>query len=212
MKYSEFLHIVAAIIILTIVGSFQFVVKGNWTSVPLILFYSALIIAVAVFSKKLIAYMLDSGVEHEIWSVYRFGFKQDQHFDKAIPAGIIIPLIISVISLGMIKVGNILTYETRALKYRASKRFGHYSFVEMTDWHNGVIGAAGILALLALAIIAYFVPTNAEYLAKLSVFYAFWNLIPISKSDGSQIFFGSRILWTILAVITVIFTLYAIVL
>lgn len=209
MRYSEFSNIVVAIIILTAVGGFSFALNSDWNSVAWTLFFAAIIILVAVYSKKLIAYMLDSGVEHEVWSVYRYFWKPGWHFNKPVPAGIIIPLFLSLFSLGAIKFGTILTYETRALRYRAARRFGSYSFTEMTDWHNGIIGAAGIISGLILAIIAYFI--NQEYLARLSIYYAFWNLVPISNSDGSQIFFGSRVLWTILAVITVIFTIYAII-
>lgn len=209
MKYSEFNNVVIAIIILTAIGSFGFALNSEWNLVAWTLLFSAIIILVSVFSKKIIAYMLDSGVEHEVWSVYRYGWKPGWHFNKPIPAGIILPLFFSLFSLGAIKFANILTYETRALKYRAARRFGSYSFTEMTDWHNGIIGVAGIIGILILSIIAYF--TNFEYLAKLSIYYAFWNMIPISNSDGTQIFFGSRVLWAILASITLIFTIYAII-
>jgi len=209
MKYTEFNNILIAIIILTAVGGFELAINSSWDLVAWTFIFSAIIILVTVFSRKLIAYLLDSGVEHEVWSVYRYGWKPGWHFDKPVPAGIIIPLFFSLFSLGILKVTNILTYETRALKYRAAKRFGFYSFTEMTDWHNGIIGAAGIIGALILSILAYFI--NFEPLAKLSIYYAFWNMIPISKSDGSQIFFGSRILWSILAVITLIFTIYAMV-
>ncbi len=213
MKYSEFNNVLIAIIILTAVGSFGFALNSDWNLVAKTFVFSAIIILVAVFSRKLIAYMLDSGVEHEVWSVYRYFWKPGWHFNKPVPAGIILPLFFSLFSLGTLKVATILTYETRALKYRAARRFGSYSFTEMTDWHNGIIGAAGILGVLILALISYFIPfTNLEYLTKLAIFYAFWNMVPVSNSDGTQIFFGSRILWTVLAVITGIFTVYALLL
>lgn len=209
MKLSEFLNILAAVVLFTIVGSFAFLTESQWTLLPQIFFFSAVIIFASVFAKKLMARLLDADVEHELWKVSRYGYKQHQHLKKEMPAGIIFPLIITLFSLGWAKFSAFLTYEARALKRRAAKRFGFYSFTEITEWHNGVIGAAGIVVVFIIAIIAYFLPWNLEYLAKLSVFYALSNMLPISKLDGIQIFFGSRVLWTVLAIITAIFTSYA---
>ena len=100
-----------------------------------------------------------------------------------------------------------LTYETRALKHRAAKRFGYYSFTEVTDWDNGLIGATGIIALLVLSIVGYIM--GYELLFKMAAFYALMNMLPISNLDGTQIFFGSRIIWSVLALICLIFGLYA---
>ena len=212
MKNQEFVGIIVAIIILTAIFGFGFALNSNWGYIPAVLFFSVIIILVAVFSRKLISYMLDSDVEHEIWKVYRYGWKPGWHFEKPVAAGIILPLMLTFFSWGILKFAAILTYETRALKTRAARRFGIYSYAEMTDWHNSIIGASGIIAVLILAIIAYFLPANLEYMAKMAAFYAFWNMIPVSNLDGAQIFFGSRILYSILAIITLIFTAYAIIL
>ena len=152
---------------------------------------------------------LDSDVEHEIWKVSRYGLGQRQHLKREIPAGIIFPLLLSVFSLGFIKFPALLTYESRALQRRAAKRFGFYSFTELTEWHNGIIGAAGIISVLLVGIIIYFLPYNWEYFSKLAAYYALVNMIPISKLDGTQIFFGSRVLWTTLTLITLIINAYA---
>tara|TARA_Y100000034_G_scaffold135972_1_gene210059 strand:+ start:3720 stop:4259 length:540 start_codon:yes stop_codon:yes gene_type:complete len=175
------------------------------------LLFSIIILAVYIFSKKIMAHLLDSTVEHEIWFWQRFGFKKQHKLKTPVPAGIILPLFITVFSLGFAKFLTLMTFETRALKHRAARRFGFYSFAQMTDWHQALIGAAGILSLLILGAIAYFLPfSNLEFLAKISIYYAFWNLLPISKLDGTQIFFGSRILYAALAIITLIATAFAI--
>jgi len=131
-------------------------------------------------------------------------------FKKEKPFGFYIPLFFTLFSLGLIKVMTFLTYETGALKHRAAKRHGYYSYTEMTDWHNGLIGAAGVVILLLISLISYL--TGLELLSKMAAYYAFWNMIPIAKLDGTQIFFGSRIIWAVLGVITLIFALYAFVL
>ncbi len=207
MKSSELNHILAAILILSIVAGFSSIINGSYSLLPQILLFSAIIISVNLASKKMIAYWLDSDVEHEIWKS-TFSIYEKPSSSKEKPAGIIIPLIITLLSLGAFKLPAILTYEARALKHRAAKRFGYYSYTEMTDWHNSLIGAAGIISLLLLSIITYF--AGSESLAKLSIFYAFANILPISKLDGTQIYFGSKQVYAALAAITLIFTLYAI--
>lgn len=207
MKKTEVGHIIAAIILLTLVaGISDFFTKGL-SSLPSYLGFSAIIILIAVLSKKIMANLLDSDVEHEIWQGDRFGFKPHHHFKTRLPYGILLPIIFSIFSLGSVKLMTLLTFEARALKYRASKRFGFYSYTEMTDWHTALIGTAGILGVLLLSFISYF--PGLELLSKLAAFYAFANMIPLSKLDGNQIFFGSRPLYATLAVVTIIFFLYA---
>ncbi|MEM4259181.1 MAG: hypothetical protein QXS38_00240 [Candidatus Pacearchaeota archaeon] len=211
MKLPEFLHILASIIIFTIIGSLEFLINNKWDMLPKAFLFATIIIFANVYAKKFMAHLLDSDVEHEIWKFSRYGIKPHQKLKKEIPGGIIFPLLLSIFSLGWIKFSAFLTYEASALKKRAAKRFGVYSFTELTEWHNGLIGAAGIIAAFLIAIIAYFLPWNLEYLSKLAVYYAASNMLPISKLDGSQIFFGSRTLWTALAVITIILGVYALI-
>lgn len=212
MKMGEFLHILAAILLFAVVGSLSFAIDSDWAAIPQVLLFSALIIFVSIFAKKLMAHLLDSDVEHEIWRFSRWGIKPHQEFKKEVQFGIILPLVLSVLSLGAIKFSTFLSYEARALRRRAAKRFGPFSYTEMTEWHHAVIGAAGIIAVLLIALIVYFMPFNLEYPAKLAVFYAFSNMLPLPKTDGMQILFGSRVLYTALAVISLIFLAYAIIL
>lgn len=212
MKSSEITVIIAAILILTaVIGiSFPFVITLQGLLQALL--YSAIIILVYVFSKKIIAFALDSDVEHELWKVSRYGPQAGNYFRTPAPAGIILPLFFTVLSLGFFKIMPLLTYETRALSVRASKRFGYYSYTEMSEWHNGLIGAFGIISVLIVSLISYiFLPAN-DVLWRMAIYFAFWNMIPVSNLDGTQIFFGSRVLWSTLAIITAIATAYALLL
>ena len=212
MKSSELTDIISAIIILAIVSSFSFAIKQKWIEIPLILIFSVIIISLSILAKKFTAYSLDADVEHEIWQMHHFPnlLPPYRKLKNPFKAGAIIPVLLSIVSLGLVKFMSILTYETKALKYRASKRHGFYSFTEMTDSHNALIGASGIFVILLLAIISYFFQP-ISYLSKIAIYYAFWNLLPISKLDGAQIFFGNRILWTVLATITGLFVVLSII-
>ena len=211
MKEREILQIILAIIILSLIVGFANFIKGNYFSLGAIILFSAVIIIVNVLGKKIMAHRLDADIEHEIWQFQRYGLKPKDHFKKSIPAGFILPIILALFSLGKIKLMTILTFETKALKRRAARRFGTYSFTEMTDFHNALIGAAGIIFVLIAAFIGYWIPGFGE-LSRLAAFYAFSNMIPFSKLDGSQIFFGSRVLWATLAIIVLIFMFYALLL
>lgn len=206
----EFANIFAGVLLMFIVSALGFVIQGDAALTAQAFVFSFIVIGVPVLVRKFVAYSLDASVKHRVWNVFHYGVKPGMHFKKEVPFGLIIPLFFSLISLGLVKIMTFITYETRALKYRASKRFGFYSYTEMTDWHNGLIGASGIVSVLLVSLIGYL--AGFEYLTKLAAFYAFWNMIPVSKLDGTQIFFGSKILYSVLAVITIIFTLYGLVL
>lgn len=211
MNSREIKDIILAIIVLGLVLSVGYKFNIVVSTIPKFFLFAAIIILVNVFAKKLMAFALDSDVEHETWKFSRYGIRPHQKFQEEFPLGIILSVFLSLFSLGAIKFMSLLTYETRALKHRAAKRFGFYSFTEMTDWHNGIIGATGIVALLILSLISYFA-FQSDILWRFAAYYAFWNMLPISKLDGTQIFFGSRILYSALSIITFIFAAYALLL
>ncbi|MBM3232266.1 hypothetical protein FJZ21_02725 [Candidatus Pacearchaeota archaeon] len=213
MKNKEINEIIIAIITLGFVSGFIELTQGDLESFGYIVLFGAIIIGINILSKKITASRLDADVQHEVWKMQRFWFNPSDKFNKGIYAGIIIPVFVAIISLGTVRLMTVLTYETRALKRRAAKRFGPYSFTEMTDFHNALVGAAGIISALAITFVTYWIPgTGWETIARMATFYAFFNMIPFSKLDGSQIYFGSRVLWSVLAIITLIFMIYALLL
>jgi len=209
MERTEIGHIAGAIIILTIVISFKDLIIGKVSSLSTFLLFAIVLVVVNVAGKKIMASMLDLDVEHKMWTWSQWGWRKQQHFEKPMPAGVIIPLVITVLTRGVVSMLAVLTYEAKAKTIRAAKRFGFYSYTDLTDWHNALIGAGGVIATLALSAVAYFLPTQLEQLAALSAGYAFWNMLPVSDLDGSQIFFGSRVLYAALGVITIIFAFYS---
>lgn len=206
MERREVAQIFAAILLLFVVAGATFAMEGNAFSLLQVFVFSFIVIGVPIVIKNLVAFALDASVEHRLWNVYYFGFGKKQHFEEEQPFGLYVPLVCSVVTLGFFKVMTFLTYETKALKYRAAKRFGAYSYTEMSEWHNGLIGAAGVVSLWIIAIVGYL--PGWEFLAKMASFYAFWSMVPISDLDGSQIFFGSRVLWIVLAIVTLVFAFY----
>lgn len=210
MAEREWAAVFIAVLLMFVIAGLPAIWNGETLLVLQIFAASFVVVVVPVLVRKGFAYSLDAGVTHRIWQFYRFGVRPAQHFKREYPAGIIVPLFFAILGFlanYSIMVFTFLTYEARALKYRAAKRFGHYSYTEMTDWHTALIGASAIVSLLIISLIGYF--ANFEVLAKLAAYYAFWNMIPFSDLDGTHIFFGNKVLWFVLGAVTLIFAVYA---
>ena len=208
-KPKEISHIILAIVILALVVSFEVFIKKTSLGVAyfmLLLLFSAVVILVNILVKKMAAYLVDAEVEHKIWIMDRFGFYEKSYLKKPVPVGLIFPLLLSFLSLGYLKFLGMLEYDVYASKARASKKIGNVRFSELTESHMGLIGGFAILANIILAIVAYIL--DQPLLAKISIYYAFANILPISNLDGTKIFFGSRVFWFLLAVISTISVLY----
>ncbi len=173
-----------------------------------------IVILINVFTKKITAYYLDSEIEINPWELERYGMltfvdilptsktHPSKEFKRPFPIGLVLPLITTILSQGFLVWMAVLTTETKAKVYRAAKRYGLYEFSEITEYHEAWISASGIIANLFFAIIGYLI--GIQELATLNIYYAFFNMIPISKLDGNRIFFGNQILWITLSAIVLI--------
>ena len=158
-------------------------------------------------AKKVSAFFLDCEIEIKLWEMKRYWYKKSHYFNKALPAGVIMPILIIVISYGYVYWLASLVFEVKQRVYRAAKRWGLYKFSEVTEYHTGWIAAWGVIANLIFAIIGYLV--GYPEFARFSIYFAFFNLIPFSDLDGNKIFFGSMVLWSFLAAVTLIALGYA---
>ncbi len=166
-----------------------------------------LILFLNVAAKKIAAFYLESEIEIKPWQIERRGFKKDQGFKKSFPIGIILPIIVSLVSLGNLFWMAAMVFDVKPKIYRTAKRHGLYSFSEMTEYHIGLIAAAGVFINLIASGIAYFLgfPT----FARLSVYYTFFSMLPLFDLDGNKIFFGNIVLWSFLATLVLIGLGYA---
>lgn len=167
-----------------------------------------LALMINIIIKKITAYYLDTEIEFKTWEFKKWGFKANDKFKKGFPAGLFFPLIFAIILSplnGFTWLGS-MVFDVKAKKYKTAKRHGYYSFSEATENHIGGIAAAGIIANLFFALIFYLV--GLPEIAKINIWFAFFNLIPISNLDGNKIFFGNYILWAVLAVISTISLIY----
>lgn len=173
------------------------------------------IIIINTFGKKISGYFLETDVEVKFLDMYQYGFKANQHLKKPFPIGAILPLLSKIVLFplnGFVWMAS-LVFDVKPKSYRAAKRHGLYSFSEMTEYHLGAIAATGIIANLFFAVIGYLLgsihPIFVEF-SRLSIYYAFFNMIPFGDLDGNKVFFGNIILWSFLASIVLIGMFFAI--
>ena len=204
-KLKEIAHIIIAIILFAFVINFL----SDFNTFLIALLIAFIILAVNILAKKITAYYLETEIEQKIWHFQRWGFFERSHFKKPIPIGILLPFLAIWLSYpyGFLKVLTFLQFDPKPMSARVAKRHGLYRYSELTEFHIAAIAAAGIFATLVLAVISYFFGGYASWILTLtsfSVYYSLWNLIPISQLDGCKVFFGSRILWIILVVLSLI--------
>lgn len=162
------------------------------------------IIIINTFAKKLIGNYFELKTEIKLWEFKRWGYKHKQSFKKNIPAGAIFPIISRIIFFplkGFVWMAP-LVFDVKAKIYRTAKRHGIYSFSEASEDHLAYIAGAGILVNFFAAALGYLIGFSG--FARFSIWFAFFNLIPISNLDGNKIFFGNKVLWSFLAVISLI--------
>jgi Zn-dependent protease len=202
---------IASLVIVSIIIAFTITLVKSLNQFLLVLLGVFVLILINILVKKMVAYLLESEIEIKIWEIKQFGFKTHQYWKKAFPMGAFAPLISKIIFFplnGFVWMAS-LVFDVKAKAYHAAKRHGIYSFSEMTEEHIGKIAAAGIFVNLLLAILFYFIGGDFGTLfSKLNIWFVFFNMIPISDLDGNKIFFGNLVLWSFLAVVTLIGLLY----
>ncbi len=194
--------LVSLLVILLI--SFTINLLKDWNEFLVILLSVSIVIIANIFTKKILAYYLDSEIEIKLWEIQRLGFRAGQHFKRPFPAGAFIPILSKLIFFpfkSFIWMAS-LVFDIKPKVYRSAKRHGLYSFSEVTESQMGIIAAAGIVVNLCLAVIGYF--AGFTLFAQLNIYYAFFNMLPLSDLDGNKIFFGNLVLWSFLASITLI--------
>lgn len=198
---NEIISIVVSTIIIAF--SVNFLLSGGIAFLWTLLAVFA-VIMLNIIAKKMMGYYLETDTESKLWEIYWFGFKKNRHFNKPFPLGAFLPPLMKLMLLplhGFTWMAS-LTFDVKPKVYRAARRHGFYNFSGMTEAHIGYIAAAGIVANLLVAVIGYLIGWT-EF-AQLSVYYAFFNMIPLSNLDGNKILFGNIVLWSFLATLVLI--------
>ncbi|MEN9626523.1 MAG: hypothetical protein RL557_851 [archaeon] len=211
----EIVSIIVVIIIASFISFFPQIPDD-----PLLIFYSLIIFSVIIFStvvaKKIAGRRRAIKVEHKFWEFSRYGIYKRSHLKKPFPIGLVLPFFLAFFSLGYIKPMVFLQFNVeniphiRLLKASGYKRAFRKEFVHEVDPAYAV--AAGLYVLAGIFVIGFVMYKFSDIdffynLAKFSVMYGAWNLLPVSTLDGAKLFFGSFFNWCCLAILYLLFSM-----
>ncbi len=136
-----------------------------------------------------------------------------EYLIHSFPIGIVLSILVTVVSNGALFWLAVGQYN---LLLRKSSRFGR-KFVHVTDYEEAKIALAGPMSHVLLLVIAKFFNAWGTFdtfifiNAALALFY----MLPLSRLDGTKIYFGSRLLYVsslvfIISVIVLAYTISAI--
>ena len=103
--------------------------------------------------------------------------------------GVILPILLFILSKGIIKSFTFLQYDAKAKTSKAVKKRIAKTWSEIMEWDLALISFWGTISILVLFLIADLL--GFKVLAKYSLYYSLWNLLPISQLDGCKLFFSS---------------------
>ena len=133
-----------------------------------------------------------------IWSMSRFSYAASSHLKgpiKAIPLGVIIPLLLIFLTQGAWKVA---TFTSTTIKSISARRLGR-EFRRVTEFEEAQIALAGPLTALLVAFIAKILMPSfpvMQHLMVINLYLAMFNMLPIPTLDGVKIYFGSPLMFT----------------
>ena len=212
---------IIAVVVSSLIIAFSITLFETWKIFLYALLAIFSVIVLNILGKKIMSYHIDSEIEVNLWEIKRTGlfyffnflpFKAthpSRKLSRPFPAGAFFPIVSKIFLFpfnSLVWMAS-LVFEVKPKVHRAAKRYGLYSFSEMTEWHIGLIAAAGIVTNLIFALVGYLI--NFPEFSRINIYYAFWNILPLSDLDGNKIFFGSAILWTFLASVVLVGVFFA---
>lgn len=158
------------------------------------------VILTNVIAKKIAARYVHTEAEIKIWEFQRWGVYERSKFKSPKPIGIFLPFLLVLLSYptGFIKMLTLLQTDIKPTIRRVSKKRGGLErFYEITDWHNGWIPGVAIIVNLCLVFLPYLLGKTelTISIAKYSIYYAIWNMIPIGQLDGTKVLFINWKFW-----------------
>jgi hypothetical protein len=181
----------------------------DWQTFLFAIISFSIVILGNVFAKKITAFNLDSEIEMQLWETGKFPLVSKRGA-KPFPMGAVIPIITKIIFFPFNTFFWMasMVFDVKPRIFRGARRHGLYTFSDITEYHIGLIAASGIAINLIFSIIGYFL--GFPLFSRLNMYYAFFNMMPLSELDGNKIFFGSKLLWSFLASLILIGMLFAI--
>jgi Zn-dependent protease len=195
------------IVIISFILGFSLSLVTNLETFTSMFISSLLVILINMVTKKIVAERYDTKIEHHIWEIQKYGFRPLYKFAKPIPLGAILPILVTILSAGYITWMNGFYFTATPEIYKSSKRRGFYPYSASSEFHEGLIATWGVVLNLIFGIAGILI--GFPVFAKLNFLYAFFNIIPLGKLDGNKILFGEKGLWYVIAIVSSISAILA---
>jgi len=150
------------------------------------------------------------GTRNIPWTVKKlFGhLRGKERFKKEVPLWLIVPLLCIFATLGFVKWLSVLVFEAVPVHISRMKKGRLYA--DLTEWDLALIASLGPLVNILIAIVSKLIAGSSAsgslfgVFATMNIWYAFFNLLPLSDFNGAKIFYGSKILWAFLFIFTLV--------
>lgn len=163
-----------------------------------------IVVLTSIIAKKIIGNVYSIKIEHSVWKFRRYWWHLRSYLKKPFPIGIVLPFFLSLFSLGIIKPLTILQFDAENIpEKRILKARGRIRKMEINEFDLSITASAGFYSLLLLSIIGMIF--KYPELAKYSVYYGAWNLVPWGGLDGTKVFFWNAFHWFLLAIFYILF-------
>jgi hypothetical protein len=205
MEKSEWVSLIIAIVLMSLLISFNNNTFSE-SKIASALLISIIVISLAVYTKKITAHKIDTKITIKNWEFQRYWIGTRSHLKKPFPIGIFLPLLLGFVSGGLVKFLAFLQFKLEALPAKAVKKYGQRRFSDAMEWDDALVVFYSLCPLLVLSIISAFLSSSSLFfmdLAKYSLYYSIYNLIPFGLLDGNKLFFGSRPLYVFSLILTV---------
>lgn len=185
--FDEKISIVLSVVLLAALFSYSSI-----SALPKFLGIFALIILVSVLAKKISAYYLETRTSVHIWDFRQYWFGESDKFQKPMPIGLVLPLLVSILSYGTVNWLATLSTDFEAKLTKLIRKRKPWSYPGLRDLDVALICFAGFMANIVLAILT---AKSAPQIAELSLLYSFYNLLPVGRLDGFHLFMTNKLLY-----------------
>jgi hypothetical protein len=200
IKRNEWFPILSITLVISVVSS----LLASWTLFFTTFGFMFAVILINIVGKRMMAHSFDAEIQIKQWEFQRLiyynplrktmhGHMPHQRMKSIFSAGFFLPLIVKVLTFGLINWMACLVFEVKGTIYRTARRWQAYQYVEVTEDETAWIAFIGILFNLLFGILGIMI--NAPLFAKLNFGYAFWNSLPLGTLDGMKMYFGRKTLW-----------------
>ena len=212
IRAKEIFYFLVASIVVGYLFAFKQLLTGNlspWLNYSILAFIMIILNALAC---ELAVLRFGCDAEYRLWGTRNIPWtvkklfshlREKERFKKEVPLWLIVPLVCIFATLGLVKWLAVLVFEAVPVHLSRMKKGRLYA--ELTEWDLALIASLGPLVSVLLAVVSKIISGGLfEVFATMNIWYAFFNLLPLSDFNGAKIFYGSKILWAFLFIFTLV--------